>query len=537
MKDKKWNIGVVGCGYWGENIVRNVAALGALRIICDKDGDRLDQLIEKYPDVLPTRSFIELLADKEIEGIMIATPATSHYDMAKEALNAGKDTFVEKPLAMRAEDAWELTKLAEEKGRILMVGHLLEYHPAITKIKYLIDNGELGKIYYLYSNRLNLGKIRTEENIIWSFAPHDISVMLYLLNEMPVDVSSYGGGYLHHNIADVTMITMSFPSGVKSHIFTSWLHPYKEHRLVIVGERKMVVFNDTKEDGKLTLYKHEIEWLNRVPTPKKADGEVLDVPFKEPLYEECLQFLKCISTRNKPRTDGYSGYRVLQVLDTCVRSLHENGRTYSISSVNKKGYYAHETAVVDRNCSIGDGTKIWHYSHVMAHASIGKKCVIGQNVFIANDVTIGNNVKIQNNVSVYEGVILEDDVFCGPSMVFTNISNPRSHISRKHEYKHTVVRKGATLGANSTILCGNVIGNYTLIGAGAVVTKDIPDYALVLGNPAEIAGWVCQCGARLRFNKETARCIDCNRYYRKNNEGVFLVVEPALPTSVSPQQL
>ena len=188
-------------------------------------------------------------------------------------------------------------------------------------------------------------------------------------------------------------------------------------------------------------------------------------------------------------------------------------------------YYAHPTATIDAGCEIGEGTKIWHYSHVMPGARVGRGCNFGQNVLVARDVVIGNNVKIQNNVSVYEGVVLEDDVFCGPSMVFTNVINPRSHVSRKHEFRPTLVRRGATLGANATIICGHTVGRFAFIGAGAVVTKDVPEYALMLGAPARIAGWMCECGVRLQADGGQGTCPDCQRRYSIDGERVEPLAE------------
>jgi UDP-2-acetamido-3-amino-2,3-dideoxy-glucuronate N-acetyltransferase len=185
-------------------------------------------------------------------------------------------------------------------------------------------------------------------------------------------------------------------------------------------------------------------------------------------------------------------------------------------------YFVHESSYVDDGAEIGAGTKIWHFCHVMPHAKIGERCNIGQNVLVSSDVTIGTNVKIQNNVSLYTGVIVEDDVFLGPSMVFTNVINPRSHVSRKDEYKTTLVRKGASIGANATIVCGTTLGRYCFVGAGAVVTKDVPDYALVYGTPARVRGWVCQCGEQLEFNNERAVCSRCGDVYRKQDSIVSL---------------
>lgn len=183
-------------------------------------------------------------------------------------------------------------------------------------------------------------------------------------------------------------------------------------------------------------------------------------------------------------------------------------------------YFVHESSYIDEGAEIGAGTKIWHFCHIMPRAKIGERCNIGQNVLVSSDVTIGNNVKIQNNVSLYTGVIIEDDVFLGPSMVFTNIINPRSHVNRKDEYQKTLVRKGASIGANATIVCGTTLGQYCFVGAGAVVTKDVPDYALVYGSPARVRGWMCQCGEQIKFDNELATCIKCGKKYTKQNQVV-----------------
>jgi UDP-2-acetamido-3-amino-2,3-dideoxy-glucuronate N-acetyltransferase len=186
-------------------------------------------------------------------------------------------------------------------------------------------------------------------------------------------------------------------------------------------------------------------------------------------------------------------------------------------------YFIHPTAVVDEPMEIGEGTRIWHFTHIMAGAKIGKQCIIGQNVFISSGVLLGNRIKVQNNVSIYDGVILEDDVFCGPSMVFTNVFNPRSFISRKKEFRKTLVKKGATIGANVTIVCGNTIGQYAFIGAGSVVTKDVPDYALVYGNPGGVKGWVCQCAEEITFRSGKGNCEACGKQYKKDRRGVRLI--------------
>lgn len=320
------NVAVIGCGYWGKNLVRNFAELGALHTICDADLKVLEQIASRYPQANTESKYRRVLQNREIKGVVIASPVTLHYSMAKEALLAGKDTFVEKPLALRVEEGKELVEIAEETGRILMVGHLLEYHPAVVKLKELVDKGELGKIQYIYSNRLNLGKFRTEENIMWSFAPHDISVILLLLgSEMPQKISAHGGYYLHQDIADVTLTTMDFKDGVRAHIFVSWLHPYKEQKLVVVGNKKMALFDDTNPKDKLFLYSHGIEWVEGKPVPHPKEAEAVKVSLEEPLKIECQDFLECIENRRKPIADGHKGLQVLKVLSYCQRSLEEAG--------------------------------------------------------------------------------------------------------------------------------------------------------------------------------------------------------------------
>jgi UDP-2-acetamido-3-amino-2,3-dideoxy-glucuronate N-acetyltransferase len=324
------NIAVVGCGYWGQNLVRNFAELGSLYTICDSEPKVLKQSESLYPDVNTAKDYSQVLADPNIQGIVIATPAVTHYPMAKEALLADKNVFVEKPLALTVKEGEELVELAEKKRKILMVGHILEYHPAVVRLKELVDKGELGKINYIYSNRLNLGKLRTEENVLWSFAPHDISIILLLLGEMPCTISAHGGYYLHKDIADVTMTNLGFNNGTGAHIFVSWLHPYKEQKLVVVGEKKMALFDDTKAKDKLLLYSHEIEWVDGKPVPHQKQPQVIAVPSDEPLKLECQDFIECIGERRKPRVDGHKGLKVLEVLSYCQRSLEEKGQVVNL---------------------------------------------------------------------------------------------------------------------------------------------------------------------------------------------------------------
>ncbi len=546
-------VAVIGSGYWGKNLVRNYHQIGALALICDKNETVLASFKEQYPNIDTCMALSDVMARDDISGIVIATPAETHFDIAREALWAGKHVYVEKPLVLDEDQGEELISLAKEQNRVLMVGHLLQYHPVFVRLKELAKSGELGRINYIYSNRLNLGKIRREENILWSFAPHDISMILSLAGEVPDHVYATGGYYLHKKIADVTTTHMEFPSGLQAHIFVSWLHPFKEQKLVVVGDKEMAVFDDTQPwEDKLLLYPHKIKWQNNAPVPVKGEAEKLDIPEAEPLRQECEHFLYCMTNGNSPVTDGNEGLRVLKVLNAAQRSLdsvgnkeslspssfdplaniqkdlspitpgplpgvsHPSPITHDLSPAPPADVYVHETAILDDNVTVGRGSKIWHFSHVLSGSRIGEQCNIGQNVVIGPDVTIGKGCKIQNNVSVYKGVTLEEGVFCGPSMVFTNIYNPRAEIRKMDQVRPTLVKHGATLGANCTIVCGHTIGRYAFVGAGAVVTKDVPDHALVVGNPAMNIGYMCICGERLTKNLE---CLVCGIKYTYSENG------------------
>jgi len=515
-------ISLIGLGYWGKNILRNLHELGVLYSAFDNNQQTIAQMQSRFPEVRFSSSVEEIMENSEIKAVAIATPAITHYNLGKQALEAGKDVFVEKPLALTTKDGEELVRLAEQQKLILMVGHILQYHPAVIRFKELLSTGELGKLQYLYSNRLSIGKLRTEENILWSFAPHDISVILMFLEEEPIAVSAFGGDYLNQGICDTTLTTLEFKNGVKGHIFVSWLHPFKEQKLVVVGSKAMAVFNDVSEE-KLRLYPHRIEWKDgKIPIAEKVEHEIITVERAEPLKEEMEHFIRCVRTRQRPKTDGWEGLRVLKILEMAEKELT---RKSPLLGKPAQPYFVHESAYVDDGVDIGTGTKIWHFSHILKNSVLGKNCTVGQNVVIGPHVIIGDGCKIQNNVSVYQGVHLEADVFCGPSCVFTNVYNPRAFIERKHEFLETRVKQGATIGANATILCGVNIGRYALIGAGAMVRDNIPDYALMVGVPARQIGWVCKCGKTLEFSDSQAVCASCGNQYRQQGEHLEVVRE------------
>nr|HPN84789.1 Gfo/Idh/MocA family oxidoreductase [Victivallales bacterium] len=445
-------IALSGAGYWGKNLLRALNEIGVLKKVCDSNPETLAEFKRKLPNVEFTSDFSDIISDKSIDAIFIASPAAMHFSQAMEALKSGKDVFVEKPLALCPEEGEQLVSVAKKNAKMLFVGHILNYHPAIKKMKAIIAEGSIGRLQYVYSNRLNLGKIRREENILWSFAPHDISIILNLIGEEPCEIECSGSNFLHPNIADITMTNLKFPSGSAAHIFVSWLNPFKEQRLVVVGAKGMLVFDDTKEiDQKLLFYPHTIEWMNGMPTPQKADATAIKLSdsWTEPLKAECEAFLNSIESRKAVYSSGEEGIKVLKILRKCQDKLESksssNLRAQNTTNKSNASFFSHQSAFVDEGSVVGAGTKIWHFCHVLKGARIGEKCILGQNVCISENVSIGNNVKIQNNVSVYAGTTIEDDVFLGPSCVLTNVTNPRSQVNRHSLYEKTIIKKGASV--------------------------------------------------------------------------------------------
>ena len=324
-------IALVGCGYWGKNLCRNFNALGALSCVVDSTDSGQAMARKIAPEIPVGSSFEDALDNPSVRAVALATPAETHSGMAIRAMESGKDVFVEKPMALTLDDALRMKEVAVRAGRILMVGHLLEFHPAILQLRDLISNGTLGKVNYAYSNRLNFGKVRTEENALWSFAPHDVAVILRLMGKSPVEVSATGGSFITKGLADTTVSNLLFADESRAHIFVSWLHPFKEQRLVVVGDRKMAIFNDVAPFGqKLQLYLNSVDFEGEIPVLKKEDAQFVEHAQTEPLLEECRHFLECVSSREKPLTDATSGIEVLKVLHACQESMGKNGIPISL---------------------------------------------------------------------------------------------------------------------------------------------------------------------------------------------------------------
>ena len=317
------NIAVVGCGHWGKNLVRNFSELGALTAVCDPNAELAKHYADQYN--VNNFSFAEIIKDKSIEGVVLAVPAPLHASLAIEAMNAGKHVYVEKPLAMNQMEARQMIDTSKDQGVQLMVGHLLQYHPVFMAVRGLVASGKLGGLSYIYSNRLSFGKVRSEEDVIWSFAPHDISMILSLTGEEPELVRTESASILQSNIADTATMHMKFKSGLKAYISVSWLHPYKEQKLVVIGESAMTVFDDTQPwEQKLALYRHNIDLTGEVPNLSKSDVQYIDVAQSEPLKNECQHFIDVVNGCLMPLTDGDEGLRVLNVLSAATLSQNEN---------------------------------------------------------------------------------------------------------------------------------------------------------------------------------------------------------------------
>jgi predicted dehydrogenase len=327
-QERTVRIGVVGLGYWGPNLARNFAAIGGCELawLCDASRDARDRLAPSFPDARATEDLEDLLSDPQLDAVVLATPVPTHAALAVRVAEAGKHCFVEKPLATTVADAERAVAAAERAGRILMVGHLLEYHPAVARLKELIDGEELGGLFYIYGNRLNLGKLRADENALWSLGAHDVSVALRLIGEEPQECIAHGASYVREGVQDVVFCYLRFPSGVVAHLHLSWLDPHKERRITVVGARRMATFDDMLIEGKLTVYDKGFDedagsWGEYIArsgesfSPRLANAE--------PLRIECEHFVECIRTGATPRSDGHSGLRVVRVLERLQRSLSE----------------------------------------------------------------------------------------------------------------------------------------------------------------------------------------------------------------------
>jgi len=327
------DLAVLGLGYWGPNLLRNFSQLEGVdvTVVCDMDASRLQHIHQQYPEPRLEEDFSKVLADRSIQAVAVALPAKLHYEMAMKALQAGKHVFVEKPLALSSKECLNLIHAAEEKDKVLMVGHTFEYNDVVNVLKSEIEKGTLGEIYHMDSQRLNLGRIRHDVNAMWNLAPHDVSIMLYLLQEEPLAVAARGATYLQDGIEDMVFMDLVFEGGVHAHIHVSWLDPIKTRRMTVVGAKRMAVYDDM-EEHKLKIYDKGIDVSVGKVSYRSGDVTVPAIELREPLRVECSHFIDCITQHQRPRTDGYDGLRVVRVLEAAQASLKQNGKEIRLGS-------------------------------------------------------------------------------------------------------------------------------------------------------------------------------------------------------------
>ena len=324
-------VGVVGLGYWGPNLARNFYSLPDSELVwcCDASQEMRDRVAAIAPSARTTERIEDLLEDESLDAIALATPVPTHAKLAQRVLEAGKHCFVEKPLAQSSASAADVVLAAAASGRTLMVGHLLEYHPAVRRLKELVDSGELGEIHYIYGNRLNLGKVRADENALWSLGAHDISVLLHLVEEEPVELAARGECYVRPGVEDVVFCFLRFPSGISAHLHLSWLDPHKERRFTVVGSQRMATFDDMAAEGKLTVYDKGVDEDTRSYgeyITRSGDIYSPRIPNTEPLRLECEHFIESVRNRTAPLSDGHSGLRVVRVLEGLQEELERSRR-------------------------------------------------------------------------------------------------------------------------------------------------------------------------------------------------------------------
>ncbi len=327
------NLGIIGAGYWGKNLVRVFSELESVRLlsVADHSPDVRESIGKRHPSVVLFDTHRPIIEDGRIDAVVIASPAVLHYDLAKEAILAGKHVFVEKPMTLRVEHSEELVELARKHGRMLMVGHLLLYHPCVNAIRDMILRGEIGDVRYVYTQRLNLGKVRSDENALVSLAPHDISVILHLIGKPPETVGATGGCFIRSDIEDVVFLSLGFAGGIRAHAHVSWLDPHKVRRITVVGSKKMVEFDDMEPHEKVRVYDKGVDRSGEFGsygeflTLRDGDIHIPDIAMTEPLMRECAHFVECVETGGTPVSDGINGLMVTRVLDAGLRSLKESG--------------------------------------------------------------------------------------------------------------------------------------------------------------------------------------------------------------------
>lgn len=543
---------LIGCGRIAPNHI--AAALdNNLEIIalCDIIPENIDKLMSPLSEtqkqcVKKFTDYKQMLKEQVPELVAIATESGKHAQIALDCIESGSNVIIEKPIALSLKDADSIIVAAKARGVKVCACHQNRFNKSVQKIREALEGGRFGKLLHgtahirwnrgqdYYTQGPWRGTWEQDGGALMNQCIHNIDLLRWMMGGEIEEVFGYTANLKHDYIEaeDLGIGVIKFKNGSYGILEgTTNIYPKNlEETLYIFGDKGTV-----KAGGKSVNIIEEWQFAD-----KSDDSEHVKANYHEnppnvygfghkPLYADVISAIK---DNREPYITAKDGRDALELVLAIYKSSVE-GRPVKLPMLDcstidfkqKPKFFVHESSYIDKNVRIGDNTKIWHFCHILSNTKIGKDSSFGQNCIVGPNVTIGNNVKVQNNVSIYDGVEIEDDVFCGPSMVFTNVINPRSHVSRKHEYKKTLLKKGCSIGANATIVCGHSIGQYAFVAAGAVVTKDIPDYALVMGNPAKIKGWVCQCGVKL-FSSEkleenkTYKCAECGKEYI-NTESVI----------------
>lgn len=528
-------VAVVGLGERGVLTAGVLSRLGALTAVSDADPQTLVDVGQAFIGSCLARlegDYLRLLAAGDVDAVALCTPPSTWDGMAEAALRAGKDVYLDGPLVLPLSRGQALVELARERRRVLMAGPVLRFSGAFSALLAAIRTGALGRLEYVSGRHFK----PTQPG---PFAALDDTGPSPLLSQLVLEVLDMVGarpqriltratGWRTARVPDVTETLLECHAGPKVFLHTSHVHPTQALELSILGsEGSAQLSRDDHDRLHLTLHGGAIDAVPVPPHPSEPTAA----------REASLRhFIEAVADRRSPHQGPDAQLGLWRLLHAAQRSLDEGGPVdpaQAAAPTRTPGGWVHPTVQLDESqgpCEMGEGTKIWHFSKLLGPLKIGRACSFGQNVVIERGVTIGDNVKVQNNVSIYSGVILEDDVFCGPSMVFTNVGTPRSHYPRQGQYAVTRVGRGASIGANATVVCGHTLGQYCFVGAGAVVTRDVPDYALVYGNPARLMGFTCYCGVRLPFGTaegecQEAACAECGRRYTRESRQVVMLAD------------
>ena len=525
-------VGVIGAGHWGPNLIRNLHESGRSRVVAigDRDARRLERIAARYPDVSCVPTADAVLERDDLDAVVIATPTSTHHAFARAALERGLHVFVEKPLARTVAEAEDLVALAARAGRVLLVGHVFLFNEGVRAVKERIDAGSLGNVQYVQSVRSNLGPVRTDVSALWDLAAHDVSIFGFWLGGPPLRATGKGAVYLNPGIEDVVFATLEYPGGVLANLHATWLSPRKVRQITVVGDRQMLV---VRRHGPRRAGARPRQGRHR-PARRSAGGRQLrELSVVDPRRRRhdaarargraAARRVRALPRLHPRRRDpgrrpggGHRG-RARPGRDRALAAQRQRrGRAVSVSP--PRGVSVHPQALCESD-RIGPETRIWAFAHVMAGARIGARCNIGEAVFVESDVVIGDDVTVKNGVALYNGVTLDDETFVGPQAVFTNDLRPRSGRFKRpvETFLPTPVARGATVGANATVLCGHAIGAWGMVAAGAVVVDDVAPHALVAGVPALRVAWVCMCAETLG---EDLRCGRCGREYRPTGAGL-----------------